>query len=74
MNVKILKSKMVLAGDEDFVTNVAEVIHKSRQTAGSKLSGKVEFTLSEIALISKHYGFTGEELKNFVEGESNNEG
>lgn len=71
MNVKMLKSKMVLFGDEDFVKAIATILEVSRQTASAKLSGEREFSQSEIALISKHYCLNDEEIRRiFVEGES----
>ncbi len=74
MNVKLLKSKMVLAGDEDFVSCLANLLHITRQTAAAKLNGDSKLSQTEIAVISKHYGFTDEEIrKTFVEGEDVNE-
>lgn len=74
MNVKKLKSKMVLCGDEDFVLATANVIGVSRQTASNKLRGESEFTQSEIAKISKWYSLTDEEVYEiFIEGDNNGE-
>ena len=72
MNVRLLKSKMVLYGDEDFVKAIAELLEITRQTASAKLNGNSEFTQSEIVLISKHYALSDEEIRKiFIEGESN---
>ncbi len=74
MNARLLKSKMVLYGDEDFVKAIANLLGISRQTAGAKLKGESEFTQTEIAIISKHYCLNDEEIRKiFIEGESNNE-
>ena len=74
MNVKMLKSKMVLCGDEDFVKAIASLLEVSRQTASAKLKGERIFTRDDIAIISKHYCLNDEEIRKiFIEGESNNE-
>lgn len=72
MNVKLLKSKMILYGDEDFVNSISKLLHITRQTASAKLNGKSEFTQTEIAIISKHYCLNDEEIRKiFIEGEDN---
>lgn len=71
MNAKLLKSKMVLYGDEDFVSAISKLLEISRQTASSKLHGKTAFTQTEIATISRHYGLTAEDIKNIFVGEDN---
>lgn len=73
MNVKLLKSKMIMFGDEDFVKSITKILGTSRQTASTKLkSGK--FTRDDIALISKHYCLNDEEIRKiFIEGEDNDE-
>lgn len=63
MNAKLLKSKMVLAGDEEFVKTIATLLEISRQTAATKLDGNSEFTRREIALIAKHYELTDEDIR-----------
>ncbi len=74
MNAKMLKSKMVLAGDEDFVKALANLLEISRQAASAKLNSESEFSQTEIALISKHYNLNDEEIRKiFIEGDSNNE-
>lgn len=74
MNVKLLKSKMVMFGDEDFVKSITKILGTSRQTASAKLKGESQFTRDDIALISKHYCLNDEEIRKiFIEGESNNE-
>ena len=74
MDVKLLKSKMVLAGDEEFVKAIATLLEVSRQTAAAKLDGNSEFTQREIALISKHYQLNDEDIRRiFIEGDSKDE-
>lgn len=74
MNAKILKSKMVLAGDEDFVKALANILEISRQTASAKLNSEREFSQTEIAIISKHYCLNDEEIRKiFIEGDSDSE-
>lgn len=72
MNNLLLKSKMVLHGDEDFVNAVAGVLNVTRQTAAAKLAGTSEFSQSEISKISYHYHLTDSEIKEiFVTGDGN---
>ena len=72
MNVRLLKAKMILYGDENFSTCLASLLDITRQTASSKLNGTTPFTQPEISTIAKHYQMTGDELQEiFVEGESN---
>ena len=74
LNAPILKSKMVLYGDEDFIKTIAQLLNVTRQTASAKLNGESEWTQTEIAIVSKHYGLTDEEVRMiFLEGESSNE-
>lgn len=74
MNVKLLKMKMVEAGDEDFSKSLASILDVTRQTASAKLSGDSELTQSEIARISNHYQLTDEEIRRiFVDGDSNDD-
>lgn len=73
MDAKLLKSKMVLCGDEDFVSAISKLLEISRQTASSKLHCKTKFTQTEIATISRHYGLTAEDIKNIFVGEDNDD-
>ena len=74
MNVGMLKSAMVINGDEDFVTAIAAILSVSRQTAASRLNGTTEFSQREIATIAKHYELTDDEIRKiFIEGDSNND-
>lgn len=61
---------MILTGDENFVSCLANLLHITRQTAAAKLNNDSKFTSDEIATISKHYNFTDKELKLFIEGEN----
>lgn len=70
MNAPLLKSKMILYGDEDFVNALAGVLNVSRQTAAAKLNNESECTRPEIAKISKHYSLNDEEIRKiFIEGD-----
>lgn len=72
MNVKLLKSKMVLFGDDSFCEMLAKILNITRQTASAKLNGKSDFSQTEIAIISKHYCLSDEEIRKiFFEGEDN---
>lgn len=74
MNAKILKSKMVLAGDEDFVNSLSKILGVSRQTASTKLNGESELTETEIKKLAVHYNMTDEDIRQiFIEGDTNNE-
>lgn len=67
-NTNLLKSKMAAFGDDNFVTRLADLLQISRQCASDKLNSKSNFTQSEIILITKKYGLTGEEIKNIFVG------
>lgn len=72
MNAALLKSKMILYGDEDFVNALANVLDVTRQTASAKLNNESECTQTEIAKISKHYDLNDEEIRKiFIEGDGN---
>lgn len=70
MNAKLLKSKMVLYGDEDFVTAISKLLEIARQTASAKLNNESDFTQTEIATISRHYGLSAEEIRLIFVGET----
>ena len=67
-NTKLLKSKMVLAGDDDFVKAISELLEVSRQTASDKLYGKSKFNQTEIAVMARHYAMTAEEIRQIFVG------
>lgn len=61
---------MVLFGDEDFVSAISKLLEISRQTASAKLNNESDFTQTEIAIISRHYSLTAEDIKNIFIGEN----
>lgn len=71
MNTRLLKSKMILYSDEDFVTAISKLLNITRQTASSKLNGESDFTQSEIKIISNHYHLSAEDIKNIFVSEDN---
>ena len=70
MNVKLLKSKMVLYGDEDFVSAISKLLEISRQTASAKLHGKSNFTQPEIAIIARRYSLSADDIQKIFVGEN----
>lgn len=72
MRSRLLKAKMLLYGDENFINSLAELLNITRQTASAKLNNNSEFTESEIATIVKHYHLTDDDMRKiFIEGDSN---
>lgn len=70
-NATLLKSKMILYGDENFSQSLSELLGISRQTAASKLYGKSSFSQHEIASIAKRYCLTSEEIRKiFIDDDS----
>ena len=67
-NTNLLKSKMVAAGDEDFVKVIAELLLCSRATASKKLKGLLQFTQGEIAVIAERYNLSADEIKEIFIG------
>lgn len=67
-DVNLLKSKMALFGDTNFVGCLAEILHISRTTASKKLNGNLSFTQPEITILTKKYGLSGDEIKNIFVG------
>jgi len=68
-NTNLLKSVMVLRGDENYVEALAALLGVARGTASSRIAGKSEFTQSEIAMIAKHYDLTAEDINKIFIGE-----
>lgn len=64
----LIKHKMLDMKRDDFVTCLSEILGCSRQTAGNKMSGVVDFTESEIAILSERLDFSPDELKQALEG------
>lgn len=61
-NTNLLKSKMIAAGHENFVADLAELLCISRTTASEKLHGKKPFSQCEITKISKEYGLSADDV------------
>lgn len=59
MNQKLLRSKMVLAGDSQ--KNLAEHLELSENAMSFKMNGKVQFKAEEIAKIVWRYNLTPQE-------------
>ena len=69
LNANLLKSKMVIAGDENFVQCLADLLNCSRTTASGKLGGTVPFTDVEIRVIVRKYKLTADDIKNIFVGD-----
>lgn len=67
-NVNLLKSKMVAAGDENFIQILSDILVCSRTTASRKLNGEIQFTQGEIAIIAKRYNLSADEIKQIFIG------
>lgn len=67
-NSNLLKSKMIAAGDENFVQVIADILICSRTTASRKLNGELQFTQGEIAIIADRYNLTADEIKQIFIG------
>lgn len=69
MNTRLLKSKMILYSDEDFVTAISKLLNISRQTSSAKLNNESDFTQSEIRIISNHYHLSADDIKTIFVGD-----
>lgn len=67
-NVNLLKSKMIAAGDENFIQVLADILVCSRTTASRKLNGELQFTQGEISVIAKRYNLSADEIKQIFIG------
>lgn len=56
-NTKLLKIKMLEAGDDHPTNTLAKVLDISLPTASSKLNGKAQFAQGEIIELAIHYGW-----------------
>lgn len=54
-NTNLLKSKMVVVGDENYVDKIMEILNVSRPTASNKLNNKIPFTQDEIIALAAYY-------------------
>lgn len=62
-NTNLLKSKMVAAGDENFVQCLADLLKCSRTTASKKLNSELDFDQTDIGIIADRYNLSGDEIK-----------
>lgn len=69
MNTRLLKSKMILYSDEDFISAISKLLNITRQTASAKMNGESDFTQTEIRIISKYYHLSAEDIKNIFVGD-----
>lgn len=67
-NANLLRSKMALLGDTEFIKCLADVLEISRTTASRKLNDDLPFSQSEIAILTKRYGLSAEEIKEIFVG------
>lgn len=67
-NTNLLKSKMIAAGDENFVQVLADVLVCSRTTASRKLNGELQFTQGEISILANRYNLSADEIKQIFIG------
>ena len=67
-NMNLLKSKMTLLGDTNYVQCIADLLDISRTTASKKLKGLSPFNDVEITILTKRYGLSGEDLKEIFVG------
>lgn len=68
-NINLLKSKMILLGDESFIQCIANLLEISRTTASKKINGELPFTDIEITAIAKRYNLSAEDIKNIFIGD-----
>lgn len=66
MNIKLLKSKMVLAGDTQ--KELAEYLSICQLAMSNKMLGKVQFKANEIAKIVWKYDLTAQETHDIFFG------
>ena len=67
-NTNLLKSKMILYGDENFVQALSELLGCSRTTASKKINGEIPFSQPEIAILAKRYNLSGDDIKEIFIG------
>lgn len=61
-NTNLLKSKMVAAGDDDYVAVLARILEISRPTASKKLNGQAPFSQEDIMIIIARYDLDSNEV------------
>lgn len=66
MNIKLLRAKMVMAGDNQ--NRLREALGLSGNTMSSKMNGKAQFKAEEIAKIVWRYNLTPQETHDIFFG------
>lgn len=67
-NTNLLKSKMIAAGDENYVEVLASLLNISRTTASKKLNGNTTFNQLEIAVLAARYNFSNDDINEIFVG------
>ena len=67
-DVNLLKSKMALVGDTEFVKDISTILNVSRTTASKKLNNELPFSQTEIAILTKRYNLSAEDIKKIFVG------
>lgn len=62
-NIKMLKSKMALAGFFHFTSDLMNIIQCSKGSASHKINGKADFTQKEIVMLTTTLNLNGDEVK-----------
>lgn len=62
-DIRLLKSKMALAGYDKFTTDLMGLVDCSYSTASGKINNKVKFTQNDIHILTDKLSLTGEEVK-----------
>lgn len=68
-DIRLLKSKMVLAGYENFTTDLMNLVDCSWGSASGKLNGKVPFSQKEISVLTSSLNLSGEDVKEIFANE-----
>lgn len=67
-NSNLLKSKMIAAGDENFVKCLQDLLNLSRTTASKKLNGNALFDQNEITLLTNRYNLSDSDVREIFLG------
>lgn len=67
-NTKLLKSKMILYGDENFVQCTADLLNCSRVTASKKINGEKTFSQLDIIKFAEKYNLSADDINNIFIG------
>ena len=68
-DTRLLKSKMALAGYDNFTTELMVLVDCSWTSASNKLNGKAAFSQKEIAKLTTSLNLSGEEIKKIFANE-----